>query len=249
MRAASGCWHSTCPPWIALPAKRGASRREALTVLATSPTRGPVAELRRSLRAYRRKVYDRHRSNWFVMPLDDTVAVPAPRFDARLVFDDPERVLEFIRRLDIPGTFDPVEIHSMRERGHLFAGLEDGAQLVGFVKMGWGTVYVLDYRADLVLLPGDCFAIESYVVPERRGLGAGSYLIHGTNVEMRRRGFLRRISHVRCDNRAMLRTAARVGYRPLGSVDFISVCGRKIFRPHPSALWSTTEMQAHHQPV
>jgi hypothetical protein len=198
--------------------------------------RGFVAEARRTARAYRRKLFDRHRSRWFAMPLDSTPEVPAPRFDARLVFDAPARVLDFIRQLDIPGTFDPVEIRTMHERGHLFVGLEDRGALVGFVKIGWGTVYVLDYRTDLVLPPGDFFVIESHVVPERRGLGAGPYLVRGTNLEMQRRGFVRRVAHVLPGNMPMLRTAARVNYQLLGNVDYISVCGHKIFRPHPSAL-------------
>jgi hypothetical protein len=85
------------------------------------------------------------------------------------------RVRDFIRRLDHPGTFDPIKIRTMLERGQLFVGLEEREALVGFAKIGWGTVYVLDCQMDLVLPPGDFFVIESFVVPERRGLGAGSY--------------------------------------------------------------------------
>jgi GNAT superfamily N-acetyltransferase len=204
------------------------------------PRRGAAAELRRIFRAYRRKLYARHRSRWFEMPLGGDAA-PSPRFDARLVFDAPERVLNFIRQLDIPGTCDPVEIRTMQERGQLFVGLEERGELVGFAKLGWGLVYVLDYRTDLELPPGDFLVIESYVVPERRNLGAGSYLILATNAEMHRRGFARRIAHVEAGNAAMLRTAARVGYRPLGSVDFVSVFGHKIFRPHPASLWARAD--------
>jgi GNAT superfamily N-acetyltransferase len=202
----------------------------------TNHPRGFAAEARRALRAYGRKLYDRHRSRWFAMALDSTLEVPAPRFDAHLVVDAPARVLDFIRRLDIPGSCDPVEIRTMHERGQLLVGVEDRGTLVGFVKIGWGTVYVLDYRLDLVLPPSDCFVLETYLVPERRGLGAGPWLIRGTNLEMRQRGFARRIAHVRPDNIPMLRNATRVGYRPLGDIDFISVCGRKLLRPHPARL-------------
>jgi hypothetical protein len=207
------------------------------------------ADARRIVRAYRRKLYDRHRSDWFAMPLDGALDVPPPHFDARLVFDCPVRVLDFIRRLDIPGTFDPVEIRSMHARGHLFVGLEEAGTMVGFAKLGWDTVYVLDYRIDLQLPAGDFFVIESFVIPERRGLGAGAFLVQGTNREMLRRGFVRRIAHVLPDNTPMLRTATRVGYQKLGSVDFISVCGQKIFRPHPAVLLDTPIARAVLAPV
>ncbi len=196
-----------------------------------------MEELRRTLRAYGRKLVRRHRSRWFAMPLAGAGASPPPGFSPRLVLDSPDRVLEFIRRLDIPGTCDPVEIRTMRERGHLLVGLEGDGELVGFCKLGWEKVYVLDFCTDLELLPGDFFVIESYIVPSRRRLGAGTWLIQATNAVMHRRGFARRISHVETGNLAMLRTAARAGYRPLGEVEFVSVLGRKFFRPHPSTLW------------
>jgi len=220
-----------------------------MTTIANPTPGGGWAELRRALRAYRRKVYDRQRAICFAMPLDEAVLPAPPRFPARLVFDAPDRVLDFIHRLNVPGTCDPVELRAMQERGHLFVGLEEGTKLVGFAKLGWGTVYVVEYRMDLVLQPGDCFVLESYVIPARRGLGAGPYLIYGTNVELRQRGFRRRLSLVRTDNAVMLRTAARVGYRNLGTVDYVSVCGRKTLRPHPSVLWAASSGQAILEPM
>ena len=220
-----------------------------MTAIANDSPRGDLAALRRTLRVYRRKVYERQRAICFAMPLEDAAPPTQPRFPARLVFDAPQRVLDFIHRLNVPGTCDPVELRTMQERGHLLMGLEDGTELVGFMKLGWGTVYVLDYRMDFVLQPGDCFVLESYVIPERRGLGAGSYLIHGSNVELRQRGLQRRLSLVRADNPVMLRTASRVGYRNLGTVEYVSVCGRKILRPHPSELWAADAVPAVCEPV
>jgi GNAT superfamily N-acetyltransferase len=190
----------------------------------------------RVLRAYGRKLLDRHRSHWMILPLDAALQAVQPSFDARLVFDDPELVLEFIRGLQLPGTCEPIEIRSMQERGHLFVGLEAKDEWIGFAKIGWGVVHVLDYGIELELPPGFCFVLESYIVPEWRRRGAGRFLIAGTSIEMRNRGFTHRISHVRTGNRPMLEAARRVGYRTLGAVDFVSILGRKRFRPHPATL-------------
>lgn len=194
------------------------------------------------LRALRRRIYYRHDSIWFERPLDDSVTIIPPRFDGRLDCDHPEEVIEWIASRNVPGTNDAVEIASMRRRGHLFAGVRDGDRLVGYVKIGWERVYVLDYGVDLDLPPGAFFVLDAYIVPDMRGLGGGPFMASASSLEMKRRGFTRRISHVRVDNVPMLRSGARVGYRELGRVRFVSFMGIKIFRPHPATFFERNSM-------
>ena len=183
-----------------------------------------------------RKLYDRHRSVWFDLPLDDDLALHQPKFDGRLDFENGDRVLAWIRALDIPGTADPVELTSMQRRGQLFVGVMDGDTIVGYIKLGWDTVYVLDYGEDLRLPAGDFFVIDFFVSPTMRGKGAGPFLVSAASIEMRRRGFTRGVMHVRTDKLPMLKTCARTGYREIGRVDYMSLLGRKILRPHPARL-------------
>jgi len=60
-------------------------------------------------------------------------------------FEHPEQVLAYIRERDIPGINDRIELASMLRRGQIFAGVMDGRNIIGFIKIGWETVYVLDY--------------------------------------------------------------------------------------------------------
>jgi hypothetical protein len=53
---------------------------------------------------------------------------------------------------------------------------------------------------------------------------------------MKKRGFSGSIMHIRLDKQPMLRSAARTGYHEIGRVDYISICGKKGFRPHPAKL-------------
>lgn len=183
-----------------------------------------------------RRFYDRHQSLWFERRLDETLTLIGPRFDGRLDFDHPERVREWIARQDIPGLNDAIEIGSMKERGHYFAGVMNGDDLIGYIKIGWDRVYILDYGIDLKIPPGDYFIIDIYIDPAGRGLGAGPFLVSAAALEMKRRGFEGSIMHVRTDKDPMLKTCLRTGYREIGRVDYRSVLGRRIFRPHPAAL-------------
>jgi GNAT superfamily N-acetyltransferase len=188
------------------------------------------------VRTIGRKTYDRHRAIWFSRPLDDTLEVIAPRFEGWLDFDHPERVLEFIHDRNLPGMNDPVEIGWMKKRGHIFAGVMNGERMIGFTKLGWETVYVLDYGLDIHVNPGDFFVIDIFIGSENRGLGAGPFLVSAASLEMKRRGFVRGVMHVRTDKTPMLRTCARTGYREIGRVDYRSILGKKILRPHPREL-------------
>ncbi len=183
-----------------------------------------------------RHMYERHRSVWFERPLDDTLEIVPPRFSGGMNFDQPERVLDFIRSNDILGTNDPVEIESMKKRGHLFAGVMNGDDMIGFIKLGWDTVYVLDYDMDIRVGTGDFFVIDIYIDPGMRGRGAGPFLVSAASLEMKKRGFERGVMHVRTDKTPMLRTCARTGYREIGRVDYRRFFGRKTFRPHPAEL-------------
>ena len=188
------------------------------------------------LRATLRKIYDRHRSVWFDRPLDENLEVIKPRFDGRLDFDHPDLVIAWIEELDIPGTNDPVEIASMKERGQLFVGIMNGEKIIGYIKIGWDLVYVLDYRFDIQMPEGEYFIIDIFVEPESRGLGAGLFLVSASTIEMHKRGFRSSVMHVRTDKTPMLRSCARTGYREIGRVDFITLFGKKILRPHPAEL-------------
>lgn len=188
------------------------------------------------LRAAGRHLYERHRSIWFQRPLDDTLEIIPPRFRGAMNFDQPDRVLDFISSNDILGTNDPVEIDSMKKRSHLFAGVMDGDDMIGFIKLGWDTVYVLDYSMDIRVGTGDFFVIDIYIDPAMRGRGAGPFLVSAASVEMKKRGFTRGVMHVRIDKIPMLRTCARTGYHEIGRVDYRRILGRKMFRPHPAEL-------------
>jgi GNAT superfamily N-acetyltransferase len=200
---------------------------------------GPAA----AWRALWRRIYYRHGSIWFERILDDRVQLIPPRFNGRMDFEHPERVLTWIKERNVLGTNDPVEIAHMQERGHLFAGILDGDELIGHVKIGWGRIYVLDFGTELDFSPEDCVIIDIYVAPEKRGLGAGPFLISAVSLEMKRRGFRRRIMHVRSNNEPMLRATARAGDREIGRVDFRSILGRKQFHPHPMMFLGTAGEQ------
>lgn len=185
------------------------------------------------LRAVGEKIHHGHRSIWFARPLDNQLSVIAPHFDGRMDYDHPDRVVAYIREHDIPGTNDPVEITSMQARGHLFAAVMDGTTIIGYIKIGWDTVYVLDYGIDIRLEPGDFFVIDIYIDPTMRGRGAGPFLVSAVSLEMKRRGFMRGVMHVRMDKTPMLKTCARTGYGEIGRVEYHSMLGWKRFRPHP----------------
>ncbi len=186
--------------------------------------------------AVRRRIYDRHHSVWFRLPLSESKGVIAPKFDGRLDFEHPDRVLSWIGEKASPGIYDPVETKTMKERGHLYVGVMNGETIIGYIKLGWDLVYVVDYGLDLHIPAGDYFIIDIFIDPSARGLGAGPFLVSAAVDAMKQRGFVGSIMHIRTDKEPMLRTAARTGYHRLGDVDYFSLCGRKIFRPHPDEL-------------
>lgn len=177
--------------------------------------------------------YYRHKSIWFALPLDGDIKVARPRFQGRLDFDNPDSVLSWIEKQNLPGTNDRTEISKMKERGHLFVGVMDQNDIVGYLKLGWDTVYVLDYDTDIQLREGDYFILDFYILPEKRGQGGGAFAATAAALEMKKRGFKRGVMHVRIDKMPMLKAGASAGYQEIDRVDYVSLLGMRIFRPHP----------------
>lgn len=183
-----------------------------------------------------RKVYDRHQSAWFRLPLAEFAGIIPGKFDGRLDFDHPKQVLTWIDRLGLPGLNDRVEIETMQAQGHLFAGVLDGDTLIGYIKIGWDRVWVVDYGLELTFPKGEYFIIDIFIDPAARGMGAGPFLVSAAAAEMKRRGFSGSIMHIRLDKTPMLKTAVHTGYHELGRVDYRSILGIKVFRPHPRGV-------------
>jgi GNAT superfamily N-acetyltransferase len=204
-------------------------------------TAAPLRRLRRVLkdegmRGLVQRLYYHHRSFCFEMPLDKEIRQPPTDLDVRLDFGRTDEVVDWIKALGVPGTYDATELARMKERQQLIGGLYRGEELLGYTKIGWSAVYIMDYRCDLTLPERDCIVLDSYVTPKMRGYGLGSFLVTESSREMQRRDFTRRLSFVRADNTAMLRVAEKVGYRPLGQVDFFVILRKKYFHPYPLVL-------------
>ncbi len=184
----------------------------------------------------RRKLYDAHYSVWFAMSLSGEIKIIEPRFDGSLDFDHPEEVIQFIEKFDIPGTNDPIEMKSIIDRKQYFVGIKNGASLIGYIKIGWDKVYIVDYGIDFEMPEGSYFIIDIFVDPAARGMGAGPFLSSASAVEMKNRGFKSSIMHVRTSKTPMLKSAVHAGYSEIGRVEYYSLLGRKMFRPHPLQL-------------
>lgn len=186
----------------------------------------------------RRKLYDSHHSVWFAISLADEIKVIKPRFDGRLDFDNPEEVIRFIEKYDIPGTNDPIEMSSILDRKQYFVGIKNGDDLIGYIKIGWDKVYIVDYGLDFEMPSGCYFIIDIFVDPDARGMGAGPFLSSASAAEMKNRGFKSSIMHVRTSKTPMLKSAVHAGYSEIGRVKYSSILGRKLFHPHPLKLLS-----------
>lgn len=204
-------------------------------------TMEPLRRVRRVLRdegmrGLANRLYYHHRSVCFEMPLDKELGQPETDLDVRLDFGRIDEVVAWTKAQAVPGTWDPIELTRIKERQQLIGGLYHGQELVGYTKLGWSNVYIMDYQCDLTLPDRDCMVLDSYIAPKMRGHGLGDFLVRESSREMQRRGFARRLSFVRTDNKAMLRVAKKVGYRRLGQMDFFIVLRKKYFRPHPLVL-------------
>jgi GNAT superfamily N-acetyltransferase len=126
-------------------------------------------------------------------------------------------------RKAFPWVYFPEEIASARRNDHCYPVLIKDRQIVGFIKLARGRVYIHDFESELRLPEGIAFIYDTFIDPELRGGGLGVSLIRATAAWLRDQGCRGILCHIEDWNRASVRTFSGAGFVRLGAVRYLRV--------------------------
>jgi len=171
---------------------------------------------------------------WYERDLTGDLPGREARIPIRIALDEPERTIEWLRTR----AHDPRELSLALARGHLLARADLGESPIGYVKAGWGEVWVSDFQRCVALPEGAAFIYNSWVDPAHRRQHVASALLAAVMGELQGRGFRRVFCHIAEGNMASRHLYESSGFVARRRICFTRLLGVAVVRPHPRALWS-----------
>ena len=208
-----------------------------------------VTRIRRVLRqeglaglcaAVAERVWRRRTAIWHERDLTVDLATAQARIPISIILDDPRGTIQWLRTRP----HDPSELSLALANGHLLARAELDQTPIGYVKAGWGKVWVSDYQSCISFPDEAAFIYDSYVDPAHRGRRVGSALVGEVMRELKARAFSRVFCHIPERNVASRRLYESSGFVPRRRICFTRLLGATFLLPHPRVLWRRSAASA-----
>jgi len=142
--------------------------------------------------------------------------------------------LNWIKSQNVPWLLNEREKEVAIDEKHYWANLKYNGSIIGLIKIGFGDVYIPDYRKVIRFSRNVAFIYYTFILEDFRGRKVGSYFINETCTFLRRNGFVKVMCHISSGNKASIKAYLRVGFKMVKEVRGFTMLGAKIIRGKPN---------------
>jgi ribosomal protein S18 acetylase RimI-like enzyme len=190
------------------------------------------------LRNIRRRIWDYQKAVWLVRDLSIVLPRNETSLPVEIDFSHPEETIDWLARQNIAGTVDPRELEVARRYKHLLPLVKLEGEIVGYLKIGFEKVYVLDFRREFDFPSGVAFVYDSYVALGLRGRNVAPFLIDRASELMKEKGYTQVYCHIRVKNLSSIKAYQKSGFKPVKVISWFSILGLRLFGFPPEKMWN-----------
>ena len=172
-----------------------------------------------------RLIYETNHACWFQRDLNETIAEAPPAIPVSFQHNNPHATIKWMRTLQKPSIVDPAELAVAQAEGHYLVNVRHSGRIIGYVKVGFGRVYIQDFQGVAIFRPNEAFIYDTFVLPEFRRQGIASAAIEFCMRLLQRNGFTRLYCHIPTWNVASIKAYNRSGFQPLRSLRYRRIFG------------------------
>jgi ribosomal protein S18 acetylase RimI-like enzyme len=191
----------------------------------------------------RRKILSSFQTNnacWFVRDLSYPILEIQPRIPVEVDWNL-YKTLEWLRTqtvdVSISGySYEPREIDTAIKENHYFLNIRYQGDIIGYVKVGHGRVYIMDFGMDINFPKGTAFIYDTYVIPDFRGLGIAPFMITNVMHFLKQNGYQRVMCHIPTWNLASTKAYSKCFFKRTKRIWYFRVFGKKLFSTRPEIL-------------
>jgi len=199
---------------------------------------GLIAFVSAILRKLKHVIFISNSADWYVRDISAPLPDIVPRLNAQVIFDSRNELIEWLREhhLSFSWMYSPLEIKTALSDGHIFPHLKHNGEIVGYVKLGFKRVYILDYGKIIEFPPKQCFIYDTFIMPDSRGKELAPFLVRETIKWLKGQGFERIWCHIPSWNISSCRAFEKLGFQKVGNVRYLKLLGIEFFTKDPRVL-------------
>lgn len=169
-------------------------------------------------RAIKRKLWHiSYKSNdavWYCRDIiDDSKAFQLPN-GYEVNFSETSKTIKYLKEnnASYPFMYISKEINAALKNNHIYPALKKDNRIIGYIKLGLGTCWVVDFEKNIHLPQGYAFIYDSFVEPDFRGRGIGTAFIYQTVLFLREKEYHKIWCHVPLWNIESQKAYAKVAF-------------------------------------
>lgn len=185
-----------------------------------------------------RYIFERNNHIWLSRKLDEEEIKVEPKIPVSINFSRSEFIetLDWIKKNNLFWGHYVKELKVATDEGHYWVNAKSDRKIVGFIKIGFGNVFVSDYDKILQFPRNVVFLYEIHVAREFRGKKIASYFINETCKFCRDQGYTRGLTYIHEWNAPSLQSFSNAGFRKIRTIYYYKILGIKFLTANPTNL-------------
>jgi len=191
--------------------------------------------LGRSSKKLRHSIFRTNHAIWYSRDLTRPVPDIKARIPITIEWDSPTTWDWMKANSDTVDVIEQ-ELDAAVREGHFYPNVRHEGKIVGFIKVGRGDVYVMDFDMDVHFDKDTAFIYDTYVDPTYRGKAIAPELISDVMRYLIKNGYRRLMCHIPTWNMASRNTYKKCDFEEINRIRHYRVFGKKLFTTHPESL-------------
>lgn len=206
-------------------------------IIDTARNEGCAALLKRAAKKAYSFVFRTNNAVWYRLDLASATA-PQETGAVKVVFSSGGEIIRWIREksAEYPWIYIEDELDTAGRENHIFPYATVGGDIAGYVKIGFGRVYVHDFNREISIPPKDAMIYDTFVLPEYRGKHVALALVQEATDYLRSRGYERLWCHIPEWNVASRTLYQRAGFREVKRIRFVKLMSFRFFNLDPEEM-------------
>lgn len=195
--------------------------------------KGISGVLRRSLQRCTRVLFETNDAIWFNRDLNEDVLSVDSDIQLKVTINNFKETYDWISQMQTHWMLNANEFNTALQQGHFWANIKHENNIIGYIKLGYNNVYIVDYNMAIHFPPKVAFIYDTYVLPELRGHKVASYFINEVADYLKNDGYCTLMCHIPRWNIASIKSYERIGFKRMGKIRYLKIFGFSYLTANP----------------
>jgi ribosomal protein S18 acetylase RimI-like enzyme len=214
---------------------RGMTREYSSKVKNAYQSGGLSLLLGRALKKTRHAIFRTNHASWYARDLNRPFEDLPAKIPIEIEWDF-SKTLEWMKANSDAVDVIPKELETAVRENHYYPNVRHEGEIIGFIKVGRGDVYVMDFDMNVHFQDHTAFIYDTYVNPDYRGKRIAPALITDVMRFLKQNGYDRLMCHIPLWNTASRSTYRKCAFEEIEHIRYFKLLGKKLFTKHPETL-------------